>query len=925
MTTPYTWQFRDSLLGSNQALMGIIQSRPITTPDDILRLRDLASLMYCPTMPAHQTSDPRLIYPIVSAVWFNHTQITPLPTHLTTPRVPTGDDLVIICPDNSVIHYTRAALGPLLHVYDFNRSGVVIGDNLVLQLQDLWDAFVSYGNVFWVDRDRLRMASAREVRRRYSPPIPLTLDENAIHAFFQSTTPRYAACRNLLNRNGAIVSTQELTQFVREGGDPHLQRSYVNTGLYVLRAICRMYRIDSLRALWHLRNIVEVGQCIGQPIDVHLQYAPGVHAIFANDFPTDLARVLPPLPTNLTINEDTFVIEDQAPTTRSNIMGQLARDTPTIMGYPHAIILRAFLTFGYRFVDIDGTLTMVQSTRRTVPVDDLTLPRPTADAVRTRRRSPQRVWDVDPAPAAAADDMPHFLSRLRDWSSSLSDRVRDEQDEDWAFERSRRRREAEAARDRNIPPAGRDRAITSAGRSRDADLARDRYVPPVGRDRAITPAGRSRDADLARDRYVPSAGRSREAAYSSRDFTPAGPAAGRAHYIPPTDFDNLILPGHLGDDAYARWARENSRDLRPAERLHLMNELAQRVQVDRRPFAQPDHPRDAEFARQFPIRDRYAVPDVRPGESAAERIRRLQGMTDQRARLDDGPVVPPAPIRDADGARRSLPVPARRNRVDDDFEPSRLASIIAPASPTQMAAATQAIAALTAAITAEAENLPVEQAITAVEATPDNMVVQLTRVALRDTVWSVTEIPIFRILAERSEAAARLIRTWCQEHPAESIVQALFLSRLVALLTDQRIECRLVAPNNARYQIRHAYAIIASRTTSVQFANAIPKFQRPFTLTTKECYNVVEQETCPIKDLSVDPDQVYFYITPANVECQSKTTLARRIDASLNDPTDYIGVSQLNINVHHLIEAIISPRQIFYTHQVAPNETDLAC
>ena len=984
MTAPYTIQFRDEFRQSRRDVMTTIQTMSIDTLDDLLRLRDITTTRRTQTIPSYIATEgaaARLVYPTISAGWFAHTDITPLPTTLRAPYpAPRGDDLAIVCPDGTAINYTRAALGQFLLRHEFNTRSVLIGTNTHLQLQDLWDAYVSFGNVFWVDRDRLRMASARLL-----PPnhiIPTRAVVNEILEVFNRVSSRYLACLELLHRDGDIVSIQDLTQFVRGGGNPVHHQDHVDTGFYVLRAICRMYHIKDVRALWHLRNIVEAGNCVGQPLRVHPSLVAGVRTIFAGDFMSDLTRALPPLTIN--IDESTFVIEGHQPTTRYAIMAQLNRNVPIILGYPRQTILRAFVTLGYRFVDLDGMLIIVRSIAQDTPAapnaraafatldgpGPAALVRPPqyrfADRTRARldhidrldpytpaapiNRRPygSDVFDIPPAPAPRDPYVPVRPDSVTRNRSYLDDTNPYDIP-------SRGRLSDTRARARSVvpnPPPVHDPAthgrsylddtnpydIPRRVRPSDADTrARARFVvpnPPRARAPPIydPPARNSSYLDDSNPFAIPNRIRPSDAD-AFRHTRPVVPNPPRAQ-SPLAARNRAYL-----DDFFDRYDHDHPEDgdRPPANRN---NEPRHRALIDDGPFARPGPARDADAFRHT----RPVVPNPPRAQSplAARNRAYLDDFFDRydhdhpedrdrppadrnneprhRALIDDGPFARPGPARDAGVARRAIP--ARRNVDNDTIDFSQLTSVIAPSS--QTTPAERAIRALIAAIVADAVRLPIEQAIKAIEATPVADAAHLTTFALDATVHSVAEIPIFQLLATRSPAAAQLIRAWCQENPAESIIEVLFLSRLVALLAARNIECKLETPRAARYQIRHAYAIIASRTTNRPFDNAVPKFQRPFTLTTKECFNAVEQETCPIKDLSVDPDQVYFYITPASVECQSKTTLARRVDASLNDPTDYVATGQLTINVHHLIEAIISPRQIFYTHQVAPNETDLA-
>jgi len=910
MTAPYTIQFRDEFRQSRRDVMTTIQSMSIDTLDDLLRLRDITTTRRTQTIPSYIATEgaaARLAYPIISAGWFAHTDITPLPTTLRAPYpAPRGDDLAIVCPDGTAVNYTRAALGQFLLRHEFNARSVLIGTNTHLQLQDLWDAYVSFGNVFWVDRDRLRMASAR-----LFPPnhiIPTRVVVNEILEVFNRVSSRYLACLELLHRDGDIVSIQDLTQFVRGGGNPVHHQDHVDTGFYVLRAICRMYHIKDARALWHLRNIVEAGNCVGQPLRVHPSLVTGVRTIFAGDFMSDLTRALPPLTIN--IDESTFVIEGHQPTTRYAIMAQLNRNVPIILGYPRQTILRAFVTLGYRFVDLNGMLIIVRSIAQDTPAA------PNARAAFATLDGP--------GPAALVRP-PQY--RFADRTRARLDHI-DRLDPYTPVAPINRRPYGSDVFD--IPPA---------------PAPRDPYVPmrpdSVTRNRSYLDDTNSYD--------IPSRVRLSDTRTRARSVVPNPPPVhdpathGRSYLddTNPYDIPRRVRPSDADTRARARFVVPNP----PRARAPPIYDPPARTSSyldDSNPFAIPNRirPSDADAFRHT----RPVVPNPPRAQSplAARNRAYLDDFFDRydhdhpedgdrppanrnneprhRALIDDGPFARPGPARDAGVARRAIP--ARRNVDNDTFDFSQLASVIAPSS--QTTPAERAIRALIAAIVADAERLPIEQAIKAIEATPVADAAHLTTFALDATVHSVAEIPIFQLLATRSPTAAQLIRAWCQENPAESIIEVLFLSRLVALLAGRNIECKLETPRAARYQIRHAYAIIASRTTNRPFDNAVPKCSRPFTLTTAECFNAVEQETCPIKDLSVDPDQVYFYITPASVECQSKTTLARRVDASLNDPTDYVATGQLTINVHHLIEAIISPRQIFYTHQVAPNETDLA-
>jgi len=632
----YTWEFRNTLTRQVD-LIDAIWSLRITTPNDILRLRDMCSLLPQAVLPEIIDTSTAyakgLVYPIVSTVCFDHKPITTVPPNVVIPiipRPPAGDDLIIVCTDMGYIHLTRAQLGPALAAAPFDQPTHDLHSadgrtRIQVQTQDLWDAFVSYGNIFWFDRNKLRMLSRRTVANEQESEIDVQHIE-IIHTLFGEVTPKYDECRTILTNAPDVVSYTDLRHMIHLDG---------NETTYALRVIARLRYINGVRALWQLRNLAAAAECVAPPTFVMREFSAAIQTIFNNDFPTDLARPMPPLPGSVEPNESLFLIEGHQPRSRAWLMEQLNTPVRTILGYPRAVIMRAFATTGYRFVGDGANLVMVRSF-------------------------------LGAAPTLAA---PTHLPPL-------------------------------------VPP------------------------PPPG-----TPT-------------IPG--------------TPAPPA-------------------------------------QPIERAAVA--LVEQAIRTHRPIA-----------------------DIIP---------------------------------------------------------------------------------------------MLDTALDAVE--------YLTTVAFRVTQWDIDEIPLFAALATRSMAAAQRIRTWCQNNPARRVVKVLFLSRLVALLFDLNIPCPLEAPIDARSPIRHAYTVLRSQYVFTLFPDAIHKCPRTFVPTTSECFNAVDNTMCAMRDLAADTEQVYFYVAPNNIECQDKTTLARRVDASLDDPSAYIGVGVLTINVLHIVEAAITRRQIFYTRQVEPGHSDLLC
>ena len=610
---PYSWSLREKLVGMSASLPSVIRSFQVTAPSDLLRLRDMNSLVSPPVFPAPSANDPiarRFIYPIISIVCINHTRITTPPPNLPMPAngAPPGDDLVIVCADGHPLYFTREQLGDMLMGTPVTALTVSLSDTTTIQTQYLWDAFVSYGSIFWVKGQRLLMAAQRPVPNLMAPSYQPRIRAQ-VHQLLATTNPAYNELLYLVTANMSLVSLRTLHDMIRDRGD---------TVVSALRLICIFYHVDSAKSLWQLRNIVEAAGCLTPPIHVLPQFAAAVETIFApTSFPHDLTRTLPDLSPDLPFTEDTFIVEGHPPTTRSQLAPYLDAGVATL-GFSRDALLSATATFGYRFVVDGARLVMVRS-----------------------------LTEVAPQSAVVpVSERPHVI------------------------------------------------------------------------------------------------------------------AAGAA-----------------------------------------IQTLFQTMSV---------------------------APPIDP------LLHQIDTMTDDEAH-------------------------------------------------------------------------------------------HLTTVAFACSARDIGEIPIFRALTNKSPAAADAIRAWCQRTRVTLVIHALFLSRLVALLTDLHIACPIVPPNNIRLVVRHAYAVIASQSGGPESPDPIHPSLNPFLPTTSECYNAIEDRLCPIEAIVSDPEQVFFRISPTSVECQTKAMLARRVDGSLEFPTDYIGVGLLAINVRHIVEAALTPRQIFYTRQVARGQTDLMC
>jgi len=657
LARPYTPDLINQLMPLRQQIPLVLRTWRIDTAHDLLRLRDLIRASPVATLPP--TISTQFIYPTVSAVCIDHTRIHPSPFPDTV--TPSGqDDLTLTCEDGSWVTLTRDQLRDILRRVSITTLTVDIG-TAHIQPFYLWDAYVSYGTHFWVKGQRLFMAAQRQIAGPAPPTPGSPLDR--VDNLFARLNPHYVPLVE-------FVDTAARTRVDLDGFITTLNNRALS--ICALRLVVLFYEVTAADDLRQLRNIAAVAHCLAPPHMPHpATLAAGIHGIFDGGFPTHLGVVSTSPHVTGAISEDTFIIEGHQPTTRGDIAAQIDTETPIIMGFPREIIIRAFVTFGYRFCEIGDGLVEVDSL---FPRDERNPRQPTLVPISERRPSPvaNLRGPIAPAPPEIA------FRRGRPILSAL-------------FQGS--------------PPP----AYTHATQRLEAFIAAIRAIELSG------------------------------------DFATPPP--------------------------------------------------------------------------QLP--------------------------------LDD----------------------------------------------------------VLAAIT---------------ELTPD-LVDYMTVFAFHVSVWSVKEIPIFRTLAAKSPRAAEIILAWCKRARLRTMLQVLFLARLIAVLHDLEIICIVDLPLSVPEPIRHAYVVIRSQYIADPYMGAITKCLDAFSPTTTECYNAVEDTMCPLHTAAADSEQVFFYTAPTNIECQDKTMLARRVDGSLATPTDYIGVGLLNINVLHVVEAIVTLRQIFYTRQVAPGKTDLLC